>query len=287
MLLSATMAVPSWAETVTLGASADSCIFAPQFGTEQSNGVGIHLYAGKNSSGNVRRALLRFDLSAIPPGSTVTEVTVNVTCTRSPNGDNLTFGMHRVLGAWGEGTSDAGDPGGIGAEATAGDATWVNRVYPSTPWTSAGGDFVPTASTSTVVSLTGSYSFPSTSTLVSDVQGWIDSPPSNNGLILLGDESVSEGPAARRFSSRENPVDTERPSIMITFTPPAGCDAIDFNGDGLFPDTADIDDFLSVFSGGSCSTGTCGDVDFNNDGLFPDTLDIDSLLSVFSGGPCL
>ncbi len=65
------------------------------------------------------------------------------------------------------------------------------------------------------------------------------------------------------------------------------CDAIDFNGDGLYPDTADIDDFLSVFSGGSCSTGTCGDIDFNNDCLFPDTSDIDSLLSVFSGGPCL
>ncbi|MFO0830282.1 MAG: hypothetical protein U0637_00430 [Phycisphaerales bacterium] len=70
---------------------------------------------------------------------------------------------------------------------------------------------------------------------------------------------------------------------------PAGpvCDNIDFNGDGLFPDTADIDDFLSVFSGGSCSTGTCNDIDYNNDGLFPDTADIDSLLSVFSGGPCL
>ncbi|MFO0830577.1 MAG: M12 family metallo-peptidase [Phycisphaerales bacterium] len=65
------------------------------------------------------------------------------------------------------------------------------------------------------------------------------------------------------------------------------CDPIDFNGDGLYPDTADIDDFLSVFSGGPCSTGTCADIDFNNDGLFPDTTDIDSLLSVFSGGPCL
>jgi hypothetical protein len=67
-----------------------------------------------------------------------------------------------------------------------------------------------------------------------------------------------------------------------------GCDGIDFNNDGLFPDTLDIDDFLSVFSGGPCSNDPlCGDVDFNNDGLFPDTLDIDSLLSVFSGGPCL
>ncbi|MFO0831886.1 MAG: hypothetical protein U0637_08575 [Phycisphaerales bacterium] len=66
-----------------------------------------------------------------------------------------------------------------------------------------------------------------------------------------------------------------------------GCDSIDYNNDGLFPDTADIDDFLSVFSGGACSTGACGDIDFNNDGLFPDTADIDSLLSVFSGGACL
>ncbi len=65
------------------------------------------------------------------------------------------------------------------------------------------------------------------------------------------------------------------------------CDTIDFNHDSLFPDTADIDDFLSVFSGGPCSTGACGDIDFNNDTLFPDTTDIDALLSVFSGGPCM
>ncbi|HEX2838272.1 MAG TPA: hypothetical protein VHN77_09125 [Phycisphaerales bacterium] len=67
------------------------------------------------------------------------------------------------------------------------------------------------------------------------------------------------------------------------------CDTIDFNNDGLYPDTADIDDFLSVFSGGPCSTDPvpgCSDVDFNNDGLFPDTADIDALLSVFSGGSC-
>ncbi len=66
------------------------------------------------------------------------------------------------------------------------------------------------------------------------------------------------------------------------------CDPIDFNGDGLFPDTADIDDFLTVFSGGACPTGPggCGDIDFNNDGLFPDTADIDAFLTVFSGGAC-
>ncbi len=67
------------------------------------------------------------------------------------------------------------------------------------------------------------------------------------------------------------------------------CNDIDFNNDGLFPDTTDIDEFLNVFSGGNCSGSgyTCDPIDFNNDSLFPDTLDIDAFLSVFSGGACL
>ncbi len=72
-----------------------------------------------------------------------------------------------------------------------------------------------------------------------------------------------------------------------TLTVSPNCDAIDFNGDGLFPDTTDIDDFLTVFSGGACGNApNCGDIDFNNDGLYPDTSDIDALLNVFSGGAC-
>jgi hypothetical protein len=73
----------------------------------------------------------------------------------------------------------------------------------------------------------------------------------------------------------------------ITCTGGPTCDSVDFNGDGLFPDTQDINDFLTVFGGGACPTGTCGDIDFNNDGLFPDTTDITALLSVFAGGACL
>jgi hypothetical protein len=72
------------------------------------------------------------------------------------------------------------------------------------------------------------------------------------------------------------------------------CDSIDFNRDGLAPDSQDIDDFLAVLSGGpgACSTAPpngpgCGDLDYNNDGLFPDSLDLDALLLRLSGGPCL
>ncbi len=64
------------------------------------------------------------------------------------------------------------------------------------------------------------------------------------------------------------------------------CDSIDFNRDTLFPDTADIDDFLLVFSGAPCPAATCGDIDWNNDALFPDTQDIADYLNFFSGHPC-
>ncbi len=68
----------------------------------------------------------------------------------------------------------------------------------------------------------------------------------------------------------------------------SACDTIDFNRDGEFPDTRDIDDFVAVLSGGPCSNDPyCGDIDFNNDGFAPDTADIDALLSMFDGGPCL
>jgi hypothetical protein len=65
------------------------------------------------------------------------------------------------------------------------------------------------------------------------------------------------------------------------------CDPIDFNNDGVFPDSLDFDDFLSVLGAGACSTGDCNDLDFNNDGVFPDSLDQDALLSIIGGGPCL
>jgi hypothetical protein len=67
------------------------------------------------------------------------------------------------------------------------------------------------------------------------------------------------------------------------------CDDVDFNNDGVSPDTTDIDDFLSVFGGGPCSTDPtpgCNDIDFNNDGVAPDTTDIDAFLRVFGGGDC-
>jgi hypothetical protein len=65
-----------------------------------------------------------------------------------------------------------------------------------------------------------------------------------------------------------------------------GCDSIDFNNDGLFPDDNDLIALLTVLAGGDCPTVSCSDIDFNNDGLFPDDTDLVSFLSVLAGGAC-
>jgi hypothetical protein len=64
------------------------------------------------------------------------------------------------------------------------------------------------------------------------------------------------------------------------------CADTDFNNDGVSPDTADIDDFISVFGGGACSTSDCDPIDANRDGVSPDIADIEVFLGVFAGGQC-
>ncbi len=130
---------------------------------------------------------------------------------------------------------------------------------------------------------------PLSATPLSGGEGWT----LDGSTVTLSEQTmrwVMDSPRSMRiraeFSTEDDICLLDDVVLNETFSGSA-CDPIDFNGDGLFPDTQDIADFLDVFGGGACPTGLCGDIDFNNDGLFPDTSDIDSLLSVFSGGACL
>jgi hypothetical protein len=271
---------------VTLPASADNTMYEPEFSFDQfASGAGENIFAGRTRQGKLRRALLRFDIaSAVPAGATIESVQLRLTCNRN-SGGLANYQLHALTRAWGEGTSDAGDPGGLGAPADIGDATWTHALYDTQLWTTPGGDFVAAPSLTLGIGPVGNYEFPSTPWAVADVQSWLNTPATNFGWLLKSEVETVAG--ARRFASREDIQVAERPALVVGYTVGNTCDTIDFNGDGLLPDTGDIDDFLSVFSGGPCSTGMCGDLDFNNDGLFPDTADIDALLSQFSGGPCL
>jgi subtilisin family serine protease len=75
-------------------------------------------------------------------------------------------------------------------------------------------------------------------------------------------------------------------ATVSLFAPECPCDDVDFNQDGVFPDLADVTDFVIVMAGGPCPTDGCNDMDFNNDGISPDLGDVVRFLAVFAGEAC-
>ncbi len=70
----------------------------------------------------------------------------------------------------------------------------------------------------------------------------------------------------------------------------AGCNTIDFNQNGVFPEDQDVIDFFDVLAGGTPATcdaiAGCQDIDFNNNGVFPEDQDVIDFFNVLAGGQC-
>lgn len=182
-----------------------------------SNGAGAFIFTGRIMTGELRRLLIAFDIAGnIPAGSTINSVSLTLHVSNSVSG-NQTLRLHRLLANWGEGTSNAAGMEGMGAPATTGDATWLHSSYNTLLWTTEGGDYVTAESASAAVGDVAFYTWGSTAQMVTDVQGWLDNPASNNGWILIGNEAVVQ--TAKRFDSRQNPTLVNRPVLMVDYTP--------------------------------------------------------------------
>jgi hypothetical protein len=217
LLALALPAAPLAADSVTLTPVADTTIF--QENGDASDAKGQNVFAGGNTLGNFRRAFVRFDVAgAIPAGSTIVGARLDLVLTRA-KGNPVDVYLFAAAAAWGEGTSDSSDPGGGGAPATPGDATWTMRVYPATPWLSPGGDTAAGPSAKSPIDVTlGTWSWGPNAAMTSDVQGWLDHPATNFGWQVRADE-LQAPPSARRFGSRES---ATPPVLTVTYTPPGG-----------------------------------------------------------------
>ncbi len=213
----------------SLTPTADNSIYRDQPGS--SNGAGTGLFVGNNANQitSTRRALLRFDLSAIPQNAFVTSASLGMFLEHAQT-TVTPLRLHRVTAGWGEGTSVGGGGGGSGGPATAGDATWDARIFPGTSWTTAGGDFVAAASTTTLIGAAdSSYTWPSSPSFVADVQQFLDQPAANFGWIVIGNETTTR--TAKRFSSREADIVDDRPTLKISYLKPGdatGDDHVNF-----------------------------------------------------------
>lgn len=217
------------ADTINIAASKDATLYEnePTFG----NGAGDYLFAGRNASAAIRRALIAFDVGSIPPGSSINAVSLTLRISRgredeAPPGHPVA--LHRVLAPWTEGATDATGEEGSGAVAVAGDVTWSHRVFATTPWTAAGGDFLGASSVSGFAGVAGEDLVLSGAGMLADVQAWVNTPASNQGWALVS--GAVEASHSRRYNSRTHPDADTRPRLFVDFTPatPIGaCCAVD------------------------------------------------------------
>jgi hypothetical protein len=185
--------------TVTLVPSADTSL--RQVAPTNAFGDANPLLVGNAKEPFVvrNRALLKFDLTAIPTNATVTAVSLTVVIFRS-NTDVSEFDLNRVLVDWNEY-----------------EATWKNRSA-SILWLSGGGqsgaDYVAAASVSAPVDDT-LFSSPE---MVSDVQLWVRNAGTNFGWMMLPTGDLAG--TGKQLGSRESEY-TPTLTVEYTLTPPA------------------------------------------------------------------
>lgn len=244
-----------------------------------SNGSGEHLFAGTTATGEPRRGLIAFDLTAVPAASRIDNVVLRLSMSRTPSSNLRTVELRRVTSEWGEGFSNAAGEEGGGTAAAPGDATWIHRFYDTESWAITGGDFAAQASASSDIAAVGIYTWGSTTQMATDVEGWVNTPSTNFGWLLLGSEG-SLGTVAR-FDTRENANPNLRPFLIVSYTPatmPKG----DANGDGFLNATDLFHLINAIFAEGPPAVG---DADVNANGRV-DVADIFYLINhLFAGGP--
>lgn len=236
MLLAFCCAATAHATVVTVGALEDTSIF--QNSVNNSDGGGPGIFAGTNGTGSPRRGLISFNLSSIPAGATITNVQLTLTLgLTSGVFTSATIGLFDVNQTWNQGTVESTASGiggtGNGAAANTGDATWNAAAYSSTSLTAwsapggPGGNYSATQSGSLIVTgatVGTAYTTSSTAQMVTDVQGWLNTPATNFGWELI---NADEGDASTVFGFYSSEWDnahfggsaSQVPALQVSYTP--------------------------------------------------------------------
>jgi hypothetical protein len=233
---------PARSAMVTILASKDNSIFESDSNASAGGAPGIH--SGTNGMGSRRRGLIAFNVAdVVPAGSVITSAQLTMYLGNTSTANAATIGLHKITKDWGEGTAGSLSVlisgGGGGFAADPGDATWSHAKLGSIAWTNPGatGDFNAAATASSIVTgpIDTAFTWQSSAALVSDVQGWLNSPATNYGWALVNaDEPTNR--SLKAFYSRSATVDSVdsgpldpswRPSLLINFESIG-----DFNSDG-------------------------------------------------------
>lgn len=185
-----------------------------------AGGGAMGVFSGTIRTGFLRRALIAVDLSAIPTDAVVVSARLEMTVERSGgNFGDVPYGLHRVARAWGEGEAGIPDePGGLGAPAAAGDATWNDAFFTQAAWAAPGGDFEAIPSATTNAGQQGAEVIWEDAGLTADIQAWVANPADNFGWAIITPEEGTPQRVKKFFSSE---AEASRPVLIVEVEDPA------------------------------------------------------------------
>lgn len=150
-------------------------------------------------SGRDTAILMRWDVSAIPPASTIQAVTLSL---RITDASTNSYPIVAVRRPWSEPS-----------------ATWA-VAHPEVPWQVAGaqgsGDRDVAALASVTAAATGPVQVAWSAAGVAEVQRWVDAPAQNFGIILASVTNTN----GLDLASSEHTSASYRPALSVTFLPP-------------------------------------------------------------------
>lgn len=174
-------------------------------------GTNSQLQVGESNADTnaIQRSLLKFDLSSIPNGSTITSAVLTLTYEQAASfraSNNRTMSVYRMIRSWSETES-----------------TW--SVYSSgNNWGTAGASNTTSDREATdigTVALATSDADESEKSITltaSKVQEWVNGTLTNNGILL---QVATELNDLYIFHSSDSATASKRPKLTIVYTPPA------------------------------------------------------------------
>lgn len=175
-------------------------------------GIYTGMICGKQATENWR-GLLRFDISGIPSGSTITDAAIYLTATAASDNTSRNVGLHRCLTEWYEGTFTGVPSAGVDASTwnlrnANGSVVWGTGA--GTPGGLAGTDYEATAAVVTPVTGVGLYSFDVTD----EIQAFVDGADNYGWFVINADEATAN--TSKSFAS--NNATTGKPYMVIHYT---------------------------------------------------------------------
>ena len=180
------------ADVIVLGPTQDTRLYQQQANTPEGSLGIISVY---HVPGNNQRSLLQFDIGSLPANQQIDSaiLTLYASTFFGNNPSNLPMTVHQVTKAWTESS-----------------VTW-NSAAAGDPWSTAGGDFLPTV-VGTSSANPGNFQ-PVTWDVTGLVQSWYAGNSPNHGMLL-------QSPSGNQlhFSSREASSASLRPTLSVTLS---------------------------------------------------------------------